>query len=264
MEQIIYAIILGIIQGLSEFLPVSSSGHIELGKFFLDFEPEDSLLFTVVLHFATALSTVVVFRKDIWQLITGIFNPKDSENRLFALKIIVSMLPAAIIGVLFNDELEALFDRQIILVSICLYITGLLLFVADKAKATEGRVTFTNAIIIGIAQAIAILPGISRSGATIATSVLLKIERKQAARFSFLMVLPLIFGKMAKDTMDGTWVGGEVAIVPMVAGFIAAFVVGYFACTWMIRLVTNAQLKYFSYYCFAVATISIIWYSIAY
>lgn len=264
MEQIIYAIILGIIQGLAEFLPVSSSGHIELGKFFLDFEPQDNLLFTVVVHFATALSTVVVFRKDIWEILTSLFSTKDRENQLFALKIIVSMVPAALIGVLFDEELEVLFDRQIILVCVCLYITGLLLFVADKSKSTTGQVTFGNALIIGIAQAIALLPGISRSGATIATSVLLKIERKQAARFSFLMVLPLIFGKMAKDTMDGTWTQGDVAIMPLVAGFIAAFVVGYFACTWMIKLVSNAQLKYFSYYCFAVATISLIWYSIAY
>ncbi|MDP4663842.1 MAG: undecaprenyl-diphosphate phosphatase, partial [Salibacteraceae bacterium] len=164
---------------------------------------------------------------------------------------ILSMMPAAVIGVLFNDQIEALFSKQILLVGAMLVITGLLLFLADKAKNTDKNVTFTNAFIIGIAQAIAILPGISRSGATISTSVLLGIDREKAARFSFLMVVPLIFGKMAKDLLDGGITSSTIDIMPMALGAIAAFVAGLFACNWMIALVKKSQLKYFSYYCFA-------------
>jgi undecaprenyl-diphosphatase len=250
---ILEAIILGIIQGLTEFLPVSSSGHLELGKAILGDNslPEESLLFTVVLHFATALSTVVVFRKEILEILKGLFQFQWNDQAQFSVKIILSMMPAAIIGVLFNDQIEALFSKQILLVGAMLVITGLLLFLADKAKNTDKNVTFTNAFIIGIAQAIAILPGISRSGATISTSVLLGIDREKAARFSFLMVVPLIFGKMAKDLLDGGITSSTIDIMPMALGAIAAFVAGLFACNWMIALVKKSQLKYFSYYCFA-------------
>lgn len=248
------AIILGIIQGLTEFLPVSSSGHLELAKAILGDTsvPEESLLFTVVLHFATALSTVVVFRKDILELLKGLSQFKWNEQTQFSFKIIISMIPAAAIGVLFNDEIEALFAKQILLVGAMLVITGLLLFLADKAQKTEKPVSFANAAIIGIAQAIAILPGISRSGATISTSVLLGIDREKAARFSFLMVVPLIFGKMAKDLLDGNIGDASAELLPMSIGAVAAFVAGLLACQWMIALVKRSQLKYFSYYCFVV------------
>ncbi len=260
---ILEAIILGIIQGLTEFLPVSSSGHLELGKAILGDNslPEESLLFTVVLHFATALSTVVVFRKEIGEILKGLFQFQWNEEAQFSVKIILSMMPAAVIGVLFNDQIEALFSKQILLVGAMLVITGLLLFLADKAKNTDKNVTFTNAFIIGIAQAIAILPGISRSGATISTSVLLGIDREKAARFSFLMVVPLIFGKMAKDLLDGGISSSTIDIMPMALGAIAAFVAGLFACNWMIALVKKSQLKYFSYYCFA-AGIAAVGYSL--
>jgi len=260
---ILEAIILGIIQGLTEFLPVSSSGHLELGKAILGDNslPEESLLFTVVLHFATALSTVVVFRKEIGEIMKGLFQFQWNEEAQFSVKIILSMMPAAVIGVLFNDQIEALFSKQILLVGAMLVITGLLLFLADKAKNTDTNVTFTNAFIIGIAQAIAILPGISRSGATISTSVLLGIDREKAARFSFLMVVPLIFGKMAKDLLDGGISSSTIDIMPMALGAIAAFVAGLFACNWMIALVKKSQLKYFSYYCFA-AGIAAVGYSL--
>lgn len=260
---ILEAIILGIIQGLTEFLPVSSSGHLELGKAILGDNslPEESLLFTVVLHFATALSTAVVFRKEIGEILKGLFQFQWNEQAQFSVKIILSMMPAAVIGVLFNDQIEALFSKQILLVGAMLVITGLLLFLADKAKNTEKNVTFTNAFIIGIAQAIAILPGISRSGATISTSVLLGIDREKAARFSFLMVVPLIFGKMAKDLLDGGITSSTMDIMPMTLGAIAAFVAGLFACNWMIALVKKSQLKYFSYYCFA-AGIAAVGYSL--
>ena len=171
----IEAIILGIIQGLTEFLPVSSSGHLELAKAVLGDQslPEESLLFTVVLHFATAVSTIVIFRKEILEIFRGLLQFKWNEESQFSVKIILSMLPAAVVGVLFNDQIEALFSKQILLVGAMLIITGLLLFLADRAKHTDRKVSFTNAFLIGIAQAIAILPGISRSGATISSSVLL-------------------------------------------------------------------------------------------
>jgi undecaprenyl-diphosphatase len=257
---ILEAIILGIIQGLTEFLPVSSSGHLELGKAILGDEslPEESLLFTVVVHFATALSTVVIFRKDIVEVFKGLFQFKWNEEFQFSIKIILSMLPAAVVGVLFNDQIEALFSQELVLVGAMLLVTGVLLFLADRAKQTDKPVSYINAIIIGVSQAIAILPGISRSGATISTSVLLGIDRERAARFSFLMVIPLIFGKMAKDLMDGGVASSQADVLPLIAGALAAFIAGLFACTWMIALVKKSQLKYFSYYCFLVGAITII------
>lgn len=255
------AIILGIIQGLTEFLPVSSSGHLELGKALLGDEsaPAESLLFTVVVHFATALSTVIVFRKDILEILRGLFQFKWNEQTTFSVKIILSMIPAAVVGVLFNDQIEALFSKQVLLVGAMLVLTGVLLLLADRVRKSGRDVTYTDAIIVGVAQAIAILPGISRSGATICTSVLIGIDRARAARFSFLMVVPLIFGKMAKDILDG---GGitttQIDIFPLALGALAAFVSGLFACRWMIALVRNSQLKYFSYYCFAVGAIAVV------
>ncbi|MFM1874851.1 MAG: hypothetical protein RL266_588 [Bacteroidota bacterium] len=254
------ALILGIIQGLTEFLPVSSSGHLELGKALVGDEslPQESLLFTVVVHAATALSTVVVFRKDIWTILKGLFQFKRNEESEFSLKIIISMVPAAIIGLLFDEQIEALFSRQVLLVGFMLLITGGLLFLADKAKNTRKPVSFLNAFIIGISQAIAILPGISRSGATISTSVLLGIDRERAARFSFLMVVPLILGKIAKDVLDGNIGADFVNSMPLVVGFTGAFCAGLVACQWMIALVRNAQLRYFSYYCFVVGFVAIV------
>ena len=196
----IEALILGIIQGLTEFLPVSSSGHLELGKAMLGSVPEEGMLMTVVLHFATALSTVVIFRKDIAVIFKGLFQFKNNEELKFSLKIILSMIPAALIGVLFEDQIDAFFSGNVLLVGCMLLLTGGLLFLADKAKHTESDVSFGKALVIGISQAIAILPGISRSGATIGTSVLLGVDRTRAARFSFLMVVPLIFGAMTIKT----------------------------------------------------------------
>lgn len=254
------AIVLGIIQGLTEFLPVSSSGHLELGKALLGDQslPEESLLFTVVLHFATALSTIVIFRKEIFEIITGLLQFKWNEQTEFSVKIVLSMIPAAIIGVLFNDQIEALFSQQILLVGAMLILTGLLLFLADRAKNTDKKVTYKSALIIGVSQAIAILPGISRSGATISTSVLLGIDRERAARFSFLMVVPLIIGKMAKDILDGGLTSSQMEILPLILGAIAAFVSGLLACKWMISLVKRSQLKYFSFYCLIVGVIAIV------
>ncbi|MDN3204486.1 undecaprenyl-diphosphate phosphatase [Algoriphagus sediminis] len=257
---ILDAIILGIIQGLTEFLPVSSSGHLELGKALLGENrlPAESLLFTVVVHFATALSTIVVFRKDIVEIISALLKFERNEETLFVGKILVSMIPAVIIGVLFEEELESLFGGKIVFVGCMLILTALLLFLADKAKYTNKPVGFLQALIVGVAQAIAILPGISRSGATISTSVLLGIDKNKAARFSFLMVIPLIFGKIAKDIMDGALSYDTEGFTYLSAGFLAAFVSGILACTWMIKLVRQSKLSYFSIYCLIVGLIAII------
>ena len=255
------AILLGIVQGLTEFLPVSSSGHLELGKALLGDTsiPQESMMFTVVVHFATALATLVVYRSEVARIAGGLMQRKNNEEFKFSMKILLSMIPAAAIGVIFADELELLFDKQIVLVGVMLWVTGILLMIADRAKNTSKDVTFGHSIIIGIAQAIAILPGISRSGATISTSVLLGVDRSKAASFSFLMVVPLILGKIAKDLIDGgLHINGD-QIGLLIAGFIAAFVTGLFACQWMIKLVRNAQLKYFSYYCFVVGSAAIIY-----
>nr|WP_321406536.1 undecaprenyl-diphosphate phosphatase [uncultured Carboxylicivirga sp.] len=257
---ILEGLILGIIQGLTEFLPVSSSGHLEIVKalFGSNAIAEESMFMTVMLHGATALSTIVVFRKEIGEILGGLFQFKWNDQTIFSLKIIISMIPAAFVGVVFADQLETLFDSQIVLVGFMLLLTAALLFLADKAKTTEKGVSYSNAIVIGIAQAIAILPGISRSGATISTSVLLGIDRTRATRFSFLMVVPLILGKMAKDLLSSEFtIVGESAM-PVIVGFIAAFITGLLACTWMIKLVRKSKLTYFSVYCAIVGMVAII------
>jgi len=261
MTDILRSLILGIVQGLTEFLPVSSSGHLELAKWLLndDSLAAESMLMTVTLHAATALATLVVFRKDVVEILRDLFKFRWNDGTKFAALIIVSMIPAAIVGVLFDDLLETLFDRQIVLVAVMLILTGLLLFLADRAKSTEKAVDWKDAVIIGLAQAVAILPGISRSGATISTSVLLGIDREKAARFSFLMVVPLILGKMAKDLLDGEFSASAVSVTELGVGFVAAFVTGILACVWMISLVKKAKLRWFAYYCFAVAAIVLVW-----
>lgn len=254
------AVILGIIQGLTEFLPVSSSGHLELGKAILGDTsvPEESLLFTVVLHFATALSTLVIFRKDVFEIFRGLFSFKWNEETQFSLKIIISMLPAVIVGLLFEEQLEALFGGNILFVGFMLLVTALLLWLADKAKDTGKKVSYSNAFVIGVAQAIAMLPGISRSGATISTSVLLGNDKTKAARFSFLMVVPLIFGKIAKDLLGGELTSSSTDLTALAVGFIAAFIAGLVACTWMITLVKKSKLSWFAIYCFVVGIAAII------
>ncbi len=253
------AILLGVIQGFTEFLPVSSSGHLELAKALLGSTsvPEEGLLFTVVLHFATALSTLVVFRKDVWEIINGLLKFKWNEETQFVTKIVISMLPAVVIGLLFEEQLEAFFGGNIAFVGAMLVVTAILLWLADKSKYTGKPVSFKSAFIIGISQAIAMLPGISRSGATISTSVLLGNDKSKAARFSFLMVVPLIFGKIAKDILSGDLAAESVNLTALSLGFIAAFICGLVACTWMISLVRKSKLSYFAIYCLVVGIIAI-------
>ena len=258
--EVLNAIILGIIQGLTEFLPVSSSGHLEIAKFLLgeDKLANESLLMTVVLQCATAFSTIVIFRKEILEIFKGLLCFNNNESFWFSVKIIISMVPAAIIGFFFNSEVELLFNGNLTIVGIMLIVTGLLLFMADKAKVTEKKINLKTAFLIGISQAIAIIPGISRSGATISTAVLLGIDKENSAKFSFLMVVPLILGKVSKDILDSENLISDQSFYPLLVGFIFAFITGIIACKWMIKLVKNSQLKYFSYYCFIIGLTVII------
>jgi len=258
------AILVGIVQGLTEFLPVSSSGHIVIAQNLLglDFGEDENLLFAIVLHFATALSTIVIFRNDILQILKGLLQFKWNEEFQFALKIVLSMIPAALVGVLLKDQLEALFSNLLV-VGIMLLITACLLYFADKAKSTTKDVSFKDALFIGIAQGFAaLLPGLSRSGSTISTSIILGDDKSKAARFSFLMVLPLIFGAIAKMFLDMQKSGGlasiDISTVDLAAGFIAAFIAGLVACKWMINIVKKAKLAYFSIYCLIVGIIVIV------
>ena len=261
---LIEAIILGILQGLTEFLPVSSSGHIELGKAIFGIHLKEGLLFTIVLHFATAISTIVVFWKDIGLLFKGLLSFKWNDEWKFAFLVVLSMIPAALVGVFMKDWIDQFFDSNVFFVSIMLLITGVILFASDRIRHTDKEFNASNAFIIGIVQAIAILPGISRSGSTIAASVLLKIDREKAAKFSFLMVLPLIFGAMGTEVLDllsmseAERISMDLAILPTAIGFITALISGYLACKWMIQIVKRSQLRYFSYYCWLVGAAGIL------
>jgi len=247
---ILHAIILGIIQGLTEFLPVSSSGHLEITKVLLSEEniEKSSMLMTVVLHGATAFATIYIFRKDVFEIFNGLFSGVKKEID-FSIKVILSMIPAAFVGIFLGKEIETLFDGDLTLVGFMMIITAILLYLADRAKSTKKNISLLGSIVIGISQAVAILPGISRSGATISTSVLLGVDKEKSARFSFLMVVPLILGKMGKDIFSGKIEFSSTESLPLLFGFIAAFIVGTFACKWMIKIVKNSQLKYFAFYC---------------
>jgi len=259
MSELLQSAILGLIQGLTEFLPVSSSGHLELANALFEGQQlgESSLLMTVTLHAATAFSTIAIFWKDILHILKGLFSFQPNEEKTYTLKILLSMLPAAAVGLLLEEQIEALFSSDVLLVGFMLLITGLLLFLADRAKNTNQKVSFFQALLVGVAQAVAILPGISRSGATISTSVLLGIDRERAARFSFLMVIPLILGKMAKDIISGELGQSSTSGMELLVGFVVAFLTGLLACVWMIKLVKNSKLTYFSVYCFIVGGIAI-------
>jgi undecaprenyl-diphosphatase len=259
---LVEAILIGIIQGLTEFLPVSSSGHIELSKAIFGVKLEEGLLFTVMLHSATALSTVVVFRKEIWSLIRGIFTFKWNDETKYCWMILLSMIPAALVGIFLEDQIDVLFNKNVLLVGLMLLVTGVVLLASDSAmKSEQGSVNTKRASIMGIVQAIAILPGISRSGSTIAAGVMLGMDRSKAARFSFIMVLPLIAGAALKKTMEYLSLPAEessgLSIDIMSAGFIAAFISGLFAIRWMIKLVEKSRLKWFAYYCFLAGALSI-------
>jgi len=254
------ALILGIIQGLTEFLPVSSSGHLELGKHILGVEYTENLTFTVIVHGATVLSTIIVFWKTIVELFKELFKFKWNESTRYIAKIALSMVPVLIVGLFFKDEVEGLFTGNILFVGIMLLVTAGLLAFTYYAKEREKDISFKDSFIIGIAQALAVIPGISRSGATIATGLYLGNKKEFIAKFSFLMVLVPIIGANVKDLLDlDLSVQNSISITPLIIGFIAAFVTGLLACTWMIKIVKRGKLIYFAAYCLIVGSIAIIY-----
>tara|TARA_B100000902_G_scaffold400057_1_gene475323 strand:- start:15065 stop:15859 length:795 start_codon:yes stop_codon:yes gene_type:complete len=259
----INAIILGIIQGLTEFLPISSSGHLEIAKVILSDKNigEQSMLMTVVLHGATALSTIYIFRHDIYDIIRGLYSGVK-QDMFFSIKIILSMIPAVFLGLIWEDKIEKLFNGNLQLVGSMLIITSILLFFAEKSKSSKKNVGFLDSIIIGVFQAIAILPGISRSGSTISISVLLGIDKEKSARFSFLMVVPLILGKIIKDLYSGEINFTNTESLPLLIGFISSFIVGVIACKLMIKIVKKSKLKYFAYYCIIIGLSIIIYHNL--
>ncbi len=253
------ALILGIVQGLTEFLPVSSSGHLEIGKVLLGVNAEKSLVFTVVVHGATVLSTIVVFHKEIWDLILGFFKLKWNDQTKYIFKIIVSMIPVIFIGLFFAEEIESLFTGNLVFVGSMLIVTSVLLGFTYFSKSNKRNINFLDSFIIGIAQAFAVLPGISRSGSTIATGILIGNKKEIIAKFSFLMVLIPIIGANLKDVVGGEMASNSgIGIMPLLIGFIAAFISGLLACKWMIGLVKKGKLIYFSIYCFIIGLAAII------
>ena len=253
------AIILGIIQGLTEFLPISSSGHLEITNKLLNNKiGSENLLLIIVLHFGTAVSTLIVFKQDIIKIIHEFVTVKNPRSSSLIFKIIYSMIPVVVIGLIFEEQIENLFKGNLILVGFMLIITGFLLFLTDRKKAINKTVSTKNAIIIGVSQAIAILPGISRSGATISIAVLLGINKSQAAKFSFLMVIPIIIGKIIKDLVTGDISYKEEMFFILVIGFLSSLITGIIACKLMIKIVENSKLKYFSIYCLLIGIICII------
>jgi undecaprenyl-diphosphatase len=255
------ALVLGIVQGLSEFLPISSSGHLELFKVMLGLEETSDLTFTIVVHGGTALSTVVVYFRTVRQLVTSPFSSwADSPNLQFLTHILISAIPVIIVGLFFKDQVDALFNGNLLLVGPCLLITAALLFFASRAKEGTGETTPSRALIVGLAQAVAVLPGISRSGATISTSLLLGMSRAAAARFSFLMVLIPIFGAMAKDSLElamSTAPYTGVGLGALLLGFVTSFLVGLLACNAMIRVVKRGGLLPFAIYCLLAGAVTI-------
>lgn len=260
--EVIYAIILGMIQGLTEFLPVSSSGHLEITYTILGIK--EGLAMTVILHFATALSIIVVFRKDIQQLAIGFLKFRNKDSVKFVLNIFYSMIPAALAGFFFKNQIDAFFGGGISFVGYMLIITGSLLLITEQIKRKGGKIKPGHAFLIGISQAIAILPGISRSGATICTAILLGVEKEQATKFSFLMVVPVIFGVMAQDIItllsskEESLIFSKEEFLYFFIAFFCAFFIGVFACKWMVNLVKNSKLKYFAFYCFLIGFACII------
>ena len=259
------AILLGIVQGLTEFLPVSSSGHLQIAKALLGVEVEENLLFDVTLHAATVLSTIVVLRREIARLLQGIFVPRHTPEQDYVLKIAVSMIPIGIVGFCLKDRLDALLEAPWILalVGALLLVTAALLAFAYYARPREKeRISFRDAFLIGIAQAEAALPGLSRSGATIATGLLLGNRKEAVAHFSFLMVLAPILGEMLLEVAGGGLAAAfhTIGAVQLAAGFAAAFATGCFACKWMIGLVKRGKLIWFAYYCAAAGLLSLIRY----
>lgn len=257
MNEYLEAIILGIVQGLTEFLPISSDGHLELSKWLLGdtHSASDSFMMTIILHFGTMFAIIWVFRKAILDILK---NLNTRSGRTFILLVVISMIPAVIVGLGFESQMETLFSGKIVFVGAMLFINGLVVLSSDYFPKSAKPITPLKSFLIGIAQAIAILPGISRSGSTISTSLALGIDRKEAANFSFLILVPLLLGKLAKDLLSGDLMMSQSKALPLGVGFLCSFIVGIFACQWMLRFVQKAKLSYFGIYCLVVGLTTII------
>ena len=257
----IQALILGLIQGLTEYLPVSSSGHLTIGQEILGVSSGDNLAFDVVVHVATVLSTLVVLWGEIVWLLKGFFKFKMNEEMRYVINILVSMIPVGIVGVFFKDQVEAIFGSGLLVVGICLLVTAALLTFTYFARPRQKeKIGVKDAFIIGVAQACAVLPGLSRSGSTIATGLLLGNKKERLAQFSFIMVIPPILGEALLNVLKvakGEAVFSTIGTLPLVVGFVAAFVSGCFACRWMIDIVKRGKLVYFGIYCAVVGLIAI-------
>lgn len=252
------AIALGLIQGLTEFLPISSSGHLEMAKSIFGIDPEANFYFTIAVHGATVLSTIVVFWKEIIELISGTLKFKMNDETSYVLKLIVSMIPVGIAGLLLKDPIESLFSGNIVFVGFMLLVTSTLLALAHFIKKRDREIGYLDALLIGIAQAIAVIPGISRSGATISTGLMIGNSKEKIARFSFLMVLVPIIGANFLEIMSGEINPDSTSTGIILIGFLAAFVSGYLACRWMIEIVKKSKLIWFSIYCVIIGLLSII------
>jgi undecaprenyl-diphosphatase len=253
------ALILGLVQGLTEFLPVSSSGHLEIGKALLQIEARENLTFSIVVHGATVMSILVVFFKDLRKLLFESMTFRYNESSSYLLKIILSMVPVAVVGVFFKEEVEAFFTGNIVFVGAMLLITATLLTISYFIRAGSRKIGYIDALIIGIAQAFAVLPGISRSGATITTALFLGNRREEAARFSFLMVILPIIAANGIDLLEQKPATSEaIGWLPLIIGFFAAFLSGLMACRWMLSIVRKGKLLYFGIYCLVIGTIALI------
>ena len=257
------AIILGIVQGLTEFLPVSSSGHLVIGREILGVEESGDLVFEVAVHAATVLSTIVVFRRQIWNILRGLFKFRYNDETDYILKICVSMIPVFIIGVFFKSFVEGLFD-SLFVVGVALLMTAMLLFLSDRASnprrpgpavsgGSRNGISYWQAFAVGLGQAFAVIPGLSRSGTTISVGLICGVRRDVMAQFSFLMVLVPILGEAFLQLVGGEMGGSSIGALPIVLGFVSAFVSGLFACKVMIAIVKKARLTWFALYCAVVS-----------
>lgn len=264
-------IIMGLIQGLTEFLPVSSSGHLMIGREILGLDIPDEemfLSFEVIVHAATVLATIVVFRKQIWDLLCGLFRFRYNQETDYIFKIAVSMIPVFVVGMFFKDAVSALFDGLVV-VGCALLVTSVLLYLSDVLGArsaaaqknpAQNGISYWQAFVVGLAQAVAVIPGLSRSGSTIATGLLCGVKREVMAQFSFLMVLVPILGEAFLDLLDGGFAdsASAIGVLPLVLGFAAAFLSGLFACRVMINLVKKTSLKWFALYCAIVGAVILV------
>lgn len=267
----IEALLMGLLQGLTEYLPVSSSGHLAIASSLFGMNSDQNLTFTIAVHVATVLSTIVVLGSEIGRILKGTFAPLEAEGKglarlnadqRYTLNIIVSMIPIGIVGVFFKDKVEAIFGSGLTVVGVCLIVTAVLLAFSYFAKPRQRNdISLLHAFIIGLSQAVAVLPGLSRSGTTIATGLLLGNKKESMAQFSFLMVIPPILGEALLDTvkiLKGGELGGGIETVPLIVGFAAAFISGCAACKWMINIVRKGKLIYFAYYCLAAGVVTLV------